>query len=198
MGVKEWNNLHCVGFFRIAVKTHYYVTRGMQLYEYILKTANFIAYRTRQVETMVKRSIAMSCSITLQDGVSLHGFPQDPSLWLEWTRQVQRTRANWPGPTENSLLCSDHFTSDCYEEDTAIAKGFGTEKRVCLKKDAVPTVFPRCSDGDESSSTQSSLPVSSMGEQCSSRKRTCEDVVIPVEKKRAAYEKRERLRVYYV
>jgi len=57
---------------------------------------------------------------------------------------------------------------------------------VRLKKDAVPTVFPRRSDGDESSSTQSSVPVSSTGEQCSSRKQTGEDVVIPVEKKRAA------------
>jgi len=79
----------------------------------------------------------MNCSKTYQDGVSLHGFPQDPSLRLEWTRQVQRTCANWPGPTENSLLCSDHFTSDCYEKDRAIAKGFGIEKRLYLKKDAV-------------------------------------------------------------
>jgi len=56
----------------------------------------------------------------------------------------------------------------------------------------VPTVFPRHSDGDEShSSTQSTVPVSRMGEECSSCKRTGEDVVIPVEKKRAAYEKRE-------
>jgi len=96
---------------QIAVKTHYYVTMGTQLYEYILKTANFIAYITRQVETMVKRCIAMNCSKTYQDGVSLHGFPQDPSLRLEWTRQVQRTHANWPGPTEN---CSDHFTNVIY------------------------------------------------------------------------------------
>jgi len=141
----------------------------------------------------------MNCSKTYQDGVSLHSFPPDPSLRLEWTRQVQRTRANWPGPTTNSFLCSDHFTSDCYEEDTAIAKGFGIEKRVRLKKDAVPTVFPRRSDCNESSSTDpsstQSSSVSNTGEQCSSRKRPREDVVVPVEKKRTAYEKRERLRV---
>jgi len=61
---------------------------------------------------------------------------------------VQRTRANWPGQTDNFLLYNDHFTSDSYEEDTAIAKRFGIEKRVDLNKDAVPIVFSCHSDGD--------------------------------------------------
>jgi len=56
-----------------------------------VKTVNFIAYIMRQVETVVKRCVAMNCFKTYQDGVSLYGFPQDPSLQLEWTRQVQRT-----------------------------------------------------------------------------------------------------------
>jgi len=72
---------------------------------------------------------------------------------------------------------------------------------VQLKKDAVPAVFPRHSNCNESNSTQSSsvtVSVSNMGEQCSIRKRPRKDVVVPVEKKRMAHKKRERLRVIYV
>jgi len=76
---------------------------------------------------MVKRCEAINCSKTYQDGVSLHSFL--PDLRLEWTRQVQRTHANWPGSTKNSFLCCDQFTGDCYEEDTAIAEGFGIVHR---------------------------------------------------------------------
>jgi len=44
MGIKEWNNLHCVGFFQIVIKRIITSQGEQQLYEYILKTANFIAY----------------------------------------------------------------------------------------------------------------------------------------------------------
>ena len=44
------------------------------------------------------------------------------------------------GPSERSVLCSDHFN----EPDTAIASSLGLDKpRRRLKADAVPTVFKR-------------------------------------------------------
>ena len=148
---------------------------------------------------MVKRCVAMNCSKTHQDGVSLHR-PTDTSLRLQWTRQVQRTRSNWTGPSQHSVICSDHFTSDCFEEDTAIAAQFGIEKRVRLKPNAVPTVFPRATSSSTSSSTQSpsvmvlvTSLVTDMGQQCSSRKRPGEEVSVPVEKKRTANEKERDL-----
>ena len=66
---------------------------------------------------MVKRYIAAGCSNTNSDGLSLFQFPRDPSLRMLWTREVQRTIANWQGPSDYSVLCSDHFTNDCFEED---------------------------------------------------------------------------------
>lgn len=141
---------------------------------------------------MVKRCVAAGCSNTHSDGVSLFHFPRDPSLRLQWTRQVQRTREGWEGPSDYSVVCSEHFTSNCFEEDSAIAAKFGIQKRRRLKPNAVPTVFYRAN----SSSTHSSSvrDTNTVGE-CSSRKRAGQEVSAPVEKKRMAYEKRERSRV---
>ena len=142
---------------------------------------------------MVKRCVAAGCSNTHSDGVSLFHFLRDPSLRLQWTRQVQRTRDGWKGPSDYSVVCSKHLTSDCFEEDSTIAAKFGIEKKRCLKPNAVPTVFLRAN----SSSTQSSSVRDTNTErQCSSRKRAGEEVSVPVEKKRTAYEKRERSRVF--
>ena len=78
-------------------------------------------------------------------------------------------------------MCSKHFTSDCFEEDSAIVAKFGIEKRRHFKPNAVPTVFLRDTGGE-----------------CSSRKRAGQEVSVPMEKKRMVYEKRERSRVYLV
>ena len=53
---------------------------------------------------MVKRCVTAGCSNTNCDGVSLFQFSQDPALRMQWTREVQRTRANWQGPSDYSVL----------------------------------------------------------------------------------------------
>ena len=93
---------------------------------------------------MVKRCVAAGCSNTYSDGVSLFHFPKDHARRQQWIKQVQRTRSRWKGPSEHSVLCSDHFNEDCFEPDTAIASSLGLDKpRRRLKADAVPTVFKR-------------------------------------------------------
>ena len=49
---------------------------------------------------MVKRCVAATCSKTYADNVSLFQFPRDLALKRQWTKQVQRTRAKWSGPSE--------------------------------------------------------------------------------------------------
>ena len=44
---------------------------------------------------MPNRSVAAGCGNMPSDSVSLFRFPKDPHLCGVWTRQVQRTRANW-------------------------------------------------------------------------------------------------------
>ena len=77
---------------------------------------------------MVKCCVAAGCSNTNSDGVSLFQFPQDTALRMQWTREVERTRANWQGPSDYSVLCSDHFTNDCFEEEMTITARFGIGK----------------------------------------------------------------------
>ena len=89
---------------------------------------------------MVNRCVAAGCCNTPSDRVSLLKFPSDGALRRKWEKQVQRTRAKWKA-TEHSFLCSDHFTEDCFEVDSALASQFGMKKRRRLKPGAIPTIF---------------------------------------------------------
>ena len=92
---------------------------------------------------MVKCCVAVGCSNTHADSVSLFSFLRNPSLCAQWNKQVQRTRADWRDSTDYSVLCSEHFTNDYFEEGSIIAAQFGIQKRRHLKPDAVPTILYR-------------------------------------------------------
>ena len=74
--------------------------------------------------------------------VSLFRLPKDPVLKAEWVKQVQKTRAQWK-PSDSSVLCSNHFTDDCFEPGFNIATQFGIEKARKLKPKAIPSIFTR-------------------------------------------------------
>ena len=76
---------------------------------------------------MVKRCIAAAV-LTQKVMASVYSCLQDPALRAQWTKEVQRTRADWQGPSDYSVLCSNHFTNDCFEEDTIIAGRIGIKK----------------------------------------------------------------------
>ena len=134
---------------------------------------------------MVNRCVAAGCSNTPSNCVSLFKFPSDGVLRHKWEKHVQRTRDQWKA-TEHSFLCSDHFTEDCFEIDSALASQFGMKKRR-LKPGAVPTIFHRPSTAQVRTS-----------EERSSRKRTtgaCPmvgDDGSYSKRRRGAVEKRER------
>ena len=87
--------------------------------------------------------MAMGCSNTHKDGVSLFKFPGNPQLRKKWVEQVKRLRDKWE-PTEHSVLCSAHFDISCFEADSVISQTPGFEKRkVRLKAGAIPTLFRR-------------------------------------------------------
>ena len=143
---------------------------------------------------MVNRCVAAGCSNTASDHVSLFKFPKDPVLRRQWEKQVQRTRAQWKA-TEHSHLCSEHFPSDAFHIDSAIAATFGMKKKKTLKPGAVPTLFIRPSAAAQPDSQVDSTR---------SRKRTttaqaaCETEGVSTTKRmRGAFEKRERSRVCY-
>lgn len=133
---------------------------------------------------MVNRCVAAGCSNTPSERISLHKFPADLKLREKWVKQVRRTRAQWT-PTKHSVLCSEHFSEDSFEVDSAIAATFGISKKRRLKPDAVPTIFQR----------QSSVGSASEG-QLVPLKRPADPLATTSSKRaRGAAEKRERTRV---
>ena len=145
---------------------------------------------------MVKRCVAAGCSNTYSENVSLFKFPKDPVLQRKWVKQVQRTRAQWSGPSEHSVLCSDHFDVSCFEPDSGLASQMGIQKQIRLKADAIPTVFerPSASGGPSLHSLPEAGPSTLLSRKRTSSSSSHADVV-SLKTKRAAYEKRERSRV---
>lgn len=142
---------------------------------------------------MVKRCVAAGCSNTYSDNVSLFKFPKDPILRQKWVKNVQRTRAQWSGPSEHSVLCSQHFDNSCFEPDSELASQMGIQKRRRLKDGAVPTLFERPVAPVPKSLLSEAVPSSLYRKRASSSSSLAD--VGSSKKKRAAYEKRERSRV---
>lgn len=90
---------------------------------------------------MPHRCVAKGCSNTRKDGVSLHLWPEDPRFARLWTNAVKNTRSDFSNPPSSSRLCSVHFTEDCFEAQSIIAKRLGLEMKTIMKADAVPTIF---------------------------------------------------------
>ena len=107
---------------------------------------------------------------------------------------MNRTRAHWK-PTKHSVLCSEHFTADCFTEEPIIAAKFGISKGKRLKPDAVPSIFPRHFKSSASSAgLSSSSSTWTLKRQTETDTKSVDD--IPSNKKRrTAVEKQERLRV---
>ena len=188
LATKRWKIANC-NPFPVWVERLRDVTRGT-LHLVVLQ-------RSRVLATMVKRCVAAGCSNTYNENVSMFHFPKESVLRREWVKQVQRTRAQWPGPSEHSVLCSDHFDVSCFEQDSELASQMGIQKRIRLKADAIPTVFERPSVSS-APSLHSQASVASPSNRLS-RKRTSSSAshadVISLKTKRKAFENRERSRV---
>ena len=98
---------------------------------------------------MPSRCVAANCSNVVSEGISLFTFPKDDHLRLEWTRQVQRTRADWRGPSATSVICSFHFLPECFDPLPSIKESLGFKQRNKRKllPQAIPTVFSRKREG---------------------------------------------------
>uniref|UniRef100_A0A3B3HK99 THAP-type domain-containing protein n=1 Tax=Oryzias latipes TaxID=8090 RepID=A0A3B3HK99_ORYLA len=83
---------------------------------------------------MPSRCVAAGCSNTSSESVSVYKFPKQETLLKQWTKQVQRTRANWV-PTASSTLC----------KTPQLMKDMGMHVRYkkVLKPNAIPTIFKR-------------------------------------------------------
>ena len=101
-----------------------------------------ILHKPHPPSAMVKRCVVGGCSNTNQEEVSLFKFPRDANIRKQWAKQIQRTRENWE-PSDHSVVCSNHFTSDCFDVAPAVkaSLGFDVKHKRILILSAVPTVF---------------------------------------------------------
>jgi hypothetical protein len=87
---------------------------------------------------MPTRCIVAGCSNTTKEGVSLHHFPKDEILRKKWTARVKLTRVKWEGPSDCSVICSDHFDDASF--DRGMHAMFSINKKRRLKPDAIPVI----------------------------------------------------------
>ncbi|TFK05543.1 caspase activity and apoptosis inhibitor 1-like [Platysternon megacephalum] len=102
---------------------------------------------------MPARCVVARCSNTTQDGVSLFKFPKDPHVRSLWDRFVRMKRADWRGGHDRSLICSAHFTDECFDISSVTQKKLEFGKRLLLTKTAVPTLNV-CPNGNPQSLSQ--------------------------------------------
>ena len=110
---------------------------------------------------MPRRCVAAGCDSVGGKGCSLQKFPHDEAIRKKWIKAVKQQRSSWDGPSAHSLLCSKHFTDDCFLTGGVHfcdEMGMPTAKR--LKADAVPTIFARSINYLEPGSTCSARPTS--------------------------------------
>ena len=91
---------------------------------------------------MPRRCVAAGCDSEGGKGCSLHKFPQDEAIKKKWIKAVKQQRSKWDGPSPHSLLCSRHFTDECFVTEGIRFRdkmGIPTPKR--LKPDAVPILL---------------------------------------------------------
>ena len=96
---------------------------------------------------MPKRCVAGWCNRSTEGGFSLHTFPKDPARKVKWSSNVGRWRSDWNGPTDHSVVCSLHFSRDCFESSVVLSEEMGMPLKKCiLKSTAIPTLFPKAAD----------------------------------------------------
>ena len=87
---------------------------------------------------MVKRCVVQFCGNSNKAGHSMYKFPDDVNLRRQWTKFVQMKRADFIEPTKHSIICSDHFTPDCFESPYMQEMDF--KKNRGLLPSAVPII----------------------------------------------------------
>ena len=96
---------------------------------------------------MPKHCVAVGCNRSTEGGFSLHTFPKDPARKVKWSSNVERWRSDWNGPTGHSVICSLHFSRDCFESSVVLSEEMGMPPKKCiLKKTAIPSLFPKAAD----------------------------------------------------
>nr|CAD7460870.1 unnamed protein product [Timema tahoe] len=88
---------------------------------------------------MVASCSAYNCQERYVKGgdITFHSFPKNEELKKKWVLLTRRQNFT---PTQASKLCSKHFTSDCFDNESQ-CQSTTIRKKTKLKQDAVPSIF---------------------------------------------------------
>ena len=88
---------------------------------------------------MPKRCVIGGCSNVASPAVPMHVWPRNEKLAKKWDKFARIRRADWTKGTPGvSNICFEHFLPTDYDAYGQWKAGF--VKRLCLNKDAVPSV----------------------------------------------------------
>ncbi|KAJ8048467.1 THAP domain-containing protein 10 [Holothuria leucospilota] len=79
---------------------------------------------------MPRRCVVGGCS-NIPDGrgrISVHRFPKAKRMRKIWINFVNNTRSDF-ACTDNSVICSNHFTEECFDPSFAVKLQFGLDSR---------------------------------------------------------------------
>ena len=94
------------------------------------------------IEAIPKCCVAAGCDGGSEEGLSLQKFFKNPEAKSRWSREVAKRQSDWTGPSNHSVLCSQHFTQDNYEASVVLTKELGLPcKKRRLKDIATSTLF---------------------------------------------------------
>ena len=79
---------------------------------------------------MAKCCVVHFCSNSNKTGHTMHKFPKDANLRQQWVKFVQVKRVDFKEPLMHSVICSSHFSPDCYEESYIAEMGFKKQKQL--------------------------------------------------------------------
>ena len=87
--------------------------------------------------------VVAGCNNRPSDTVSVHVFLKDERQRAAWTRFVKLTRAEWKGPSDYTVVCSEHFTDERFETQFSLMREFGIPRKKRLCPGAVPSRYPK-------------------------------------------------------
>ena len=83
------------------------------------------------------------CSKRRSDSISVHMFQKDDRQRSAWIRFVKLTRADWTGPSQYTVICSNHFNPECYEKQCTLMVEFGFPTKKYLVPWSIPYIYPK-------------------------------------------------------
>lgn len=87
--------------------------------------------------------VVAGCSKRQTDDVSVHSLPKDERQRAAWTCFVKIIRADWTGPSQYTVICSEHFNEDCYERQHYLVRDFGIPTKKRLIPGSVTSIYQK-------------------------------------------------------